>query len=230
MTRFDLSQVRSDYQEGFVSEIADTFADSVKTVSTICGPDNTRAFFRSAISASQEAGFQLRGEIVKYSFLALHLGPLFATDPLYKDVRASMLWSHPGVHPNVGLNRMFRSTDLMIAEGLCARSDGMAPGFGTACRATAETCRDDPLAVAFGICREANPKRFHAFGAERVHSSLGSACRDPGLAGQSAELMRDWLICTYHLGMRFDRNPLFSWVPEMLTRRGLPEVGRMLDG
>ncbi|MDO5604779.1 MAG: hypothetical protein Q4G25_06415 [Paracoccus sp. (in: a-proteobacteria)] len=230
MTRFDLSQVRSDYQEGFVSEIADTFEGSINTVSAICGPDNTRAFFRSAIYASQDAGFQLRGEIVKYGFLSLHLGLLFATDPLYEDIRISMLWDHPGVHPNVGLNRMFRSTDLMIAEGICADRDGVAPGFGAACRATMGAGGGDPWETALRICQDANPKRFQAFGAEAVHRSLATGSYDPRLAQGNAEFKRDWSICTYHLGMSFERNPLFSWVPDVLIHRGLPEVGSMLDG
>lgn len=230
LAKFDLSEVHLHYQESFVSELADLFDASLEKLPPLCGPENTRAFFRSAIDASKSAGFQLRGEIVKYCFLTLHIGLFFDIDPLYDDIRADMLWNHAGVHPNVGLNRMFRSTDLMVAESLCAVKDGVTPGFGAACQASKRACNTPPLSAAFDICRTANPLRFQAFGASRVHAVLSAAEQDPRLDGHSDAFTRDWLICTYYLGWGFDRNPLFSWVPAALMRCDLPEIGSLLDG
>lgn len=230
MARFDLSQVRSEYQESFIRELAGTFENSIKTVSALCGQENTLAFFRSTTHFSNECGFKLRGEIVKYSFISLHLGLFFQTDPMYEDIRGSMLWKHAGAHPNVGLNRIFRSTDLMIAEGLCAPHDGVAPGFGASCRAAAQEHGNASVSTVFDICSEANPKRIKAIGTERILSALNAVSRDPRLQEQSNRFVRDWLICTYHLGFGFDSNPLFSWIPEKLARDGLVEVGSMLDG
>ncbi|AGT08522.1 hypothetical protein [Paracoccus aminophilus] len=230
MSRFDLSQVHSNYRESFVAEVAEIFDASLDKIPPLCGPEKTRAFFRRAMEGSEAAGFELRGEIVTYSFLALHLGLFFDRDPLYEDIRADMLWNHAGVHPNVGLNRMFRSTDLMVAEGLCASKDGVAPGFGAACQATRASGDPAPLPAAFEICRAANHRRFQALGASRVHAALSAAERDPRLTGQSGAFLRDWLICTHYLGYGFDRNPLFSWIPDALARGDLPEIGSQLDG
>lgn len=230
MKRFDLSQVHSNYHDSFVTEVAQIFAPSLPLIPALCGPDQTRAFFHLAVEASKAAGFELRGEIVTYTFLALHLGLFFETDPLYHDIRADMLWKHAGAHPNVGLNRMFRSTDLMIAEGLCAAKDGVAPGFGAACHQAGDLGDRAPLSAAFELCATANHRRFQALGASRVHAALSLAQQDPRLSGHHATFIRDWLICTHYLGHGFERNPLFSWVPEALMRGDLPKIGSRLDG
>lgn len=231
MVKLDLSAVQQSFETKHANELALIYRDSVKKVGAICGPDEVVRFFRLATIQSQMAQFELRGEIVKYAFISLHLGASFAKDPLYEDVRQSMLWGHTGVHPNVGLNRMFRSTDLMIADGLCAPCGGVTPGFGAACRSTRSGRPDAPIMAALEIFKETGPKRVHALGNDRVLESLEAYCTHLSSEDQKRrDFVIDWLICTYHLGFAFDQNPLFAWVPKALARDGLVELGSMLDG
>jgi len=225
------SALQHSYEIQHADELAHIFRDSLGEVGAICGASEVNRFFRLATIQSDTSGFKLRGEIVKYAFIALHLGPSFKTDFLYEPVREVMLWGHPGAHPNVGLNRMFRSTDLMVAEGLCAVSDGVAPGFGAACKTTRQRWSDNPVQAAFDICAEANPKRIEALGADHVHKSLAQYCSYLLPEDQKRHgFVVDWLICAYHLGFEFDRNPLFAWVPDVLRKKGLPHIGEILDG
>ena len=231
MVSINTSALQHSFEITHANDLAYIFRDSVRKVGAICGTSEVTRFFRLATVQSETSGFELRGEIVKYAFLALHLGASFRTDPLYQPVRQSMLWGHSGVHPNVGLNRMFRSTDLMIAEGLCAATDGVAPGFGAACKTTRQSRPHSAVHAAFEVCAKTNPKRIEARGADHVRSSLEQYSSH--LTRQDLtrhDFVVDWLICTYHLGFSFDRNPLFAWVPEALAKDGLSHIGDILDG
>lgn len=218
--------VEDGVRESFVTDMNDLFRPDLGAIDRAAGAEAVRAFLRQCMTASEARGFALQGEIIKFTFLALHLGQFFEVDPLLAGMRTEALWGDDGVHPNVGLNRMFDSADLMIAEGLVGADHGFAPGFPEACAAHAG---GDPLARAEAICTQANPRRAHAFGPDGVRAALVSGWRDlednhPRFFGHPLE----WMICSYFLGHGFARNPLYAWMPWRIAEGGLGAVRREL--
>ncbi|MDO5606774.1 MAG: hypothetical protein Q4G25_16605 [Paracoccus sp. (in: a-proteobacteria)] len=218
-------------RENFVSLLLRTFRADLGPLDRIAGEDALRQFFHHCMARSEAAGFALQREIIRFSFIALHMGLFFDTDPLLDEVREGALWSHPGVHPNVGLNRMFANADLMIAEGLLGADQGFTPGFPEACAKAAgnDNGAGDPLERARIICTETNPRRAAALGGPALDRALRAGWRD---LEENHPRFRDhpleWMICSVFLGHGFARNPLYSWVSWDIAQGGLPAVRRRL--
>lgn len=226
--RLKSTLVADGVRDAFVTDLHDLFRPNLGAIDRAAGAHDVREFFRQCMTASEAQGFALQGEIIKFSFVALHLGRLFDVDPLLAEMRTQALWRHDGVHPNVGLNRMFDSADLMIAEGLLGADQGFSPGFLEAC--SSYYADGDPLSRAQMICTEANPRRAYAFGPDDVRVALTAGWRD---LEENHTRFRDfpveWMICSYFLGHGFARNPLYAWIPWRLTEGGLNAVRRTLD-
>lgn len=228
MNRLSSIRVNQAFRDKFAGDLRRIYLPSLAPLERIAGEHAVRQFFQQCMTRSEANDFALQGEIIKFSFISLHMGLYFDQDPLLDEVRTDALWGHPGVHPNVGLNRMFGNADLMIAEGLVAADQGFAPGFTDACAAPV---RDASVAAVRDICMAANPKRAAGLGDAALDRALAAALHDldtnhPRFKGHRAE----WMICTYFLGHGFARNPLYAWVPWGIAEGGLKLVRRKLDG
>lgn len=228
--RLNSARLRQGFRDKFAADLRLTFLPDLGGLDAIAGQQAVLAFFRQTMSMSEAAGFALQGEIIKFSFVALHLGLFFDRDPLLDQVRAGALWDHQGVHPNVGLNRMFDNADLMIAERLAGADQGFAPGFHEACAACEAPPQGKPLAAARVICASANPARAHALGDTALDAALTAGWRDlednhPRFRDHPLE----WMICSYFLGHGFARNPLYAWMAWDIAKGGLPAIRRRLD-
>lgn len=227
MTRLNSARLQQGFRDKFAGDLARTFREDLGRLEEVAGAAAIRQFFLHSMARSQRNGFELQGEIIKFSFIAVHLGLYFDEDPLLAEMREGALWGHPGAHPNVGLNRMFDNADLMIAEGLIGADQGYVPGFLDACRAAKDA---GSLADVHEICVAANPRRAEALGEEVVVAGLTASLRDlehnhPRFRGHDW----DWAIAAYFLGHGFARNPLFAWVPWDISEGGLTLVRRKLD-
>lgn len=230
MIQLDSHLLHNSFRAKFARDLGRAFAADLGPVARQAGPDATEQFFRQCLTRSEQSGFALQGEIVKYSFLAVHLGLYFEQDPLFQAIRDDALWMQSGVHENVGLNRLFNSTDLMVAEELAGADQGFVPGFPAACDAAAQPF-GHPLDRALDICIAANPKRAHALGEGAMQAALAAAWRDlDANHHRFADYPLEWMVCTAFLGHGFARSPIHAWVPWTFAQGGLSLVRRKLDG
>lgn len=228
MSHLNSIRVNQAFRDKFAADLRRIYLPSLASLERIVGEEAIMQFFQYCMKRSEANDFALQGEIMKFSFISLHLGLYFDQDPLLDEVRIDALWGHSGVHPNVGLNRMFDNADLMIAEGLVAADQGFTPGFTDAC---VTPTQDASVAAVRDICIAANPKRAAGLGDASLDRALAAALYDLDTQhSRFKDYRAEWMICTYFLGHGFARNPLYAWVPWEIAEGGLKLVRRKFDG
>ena len=221
--RVDVGAVKGAMRDKFANRLSTIFAPSLGQFPQLNSEERVKQHFTLLMQHAAKNGYSRRNLCVKYCFISTHLGMLFDHDPLLHDLRTTALWQEPTVHKIVGLNRMFDHVDLMISEGLINRNTGYVPGL-------IEACQMPTTMAPFDIVAQVAPKRAKAFGAKKIERAFAAAieqCRmDFPLSGCRP---RDAAIACHFIGFGFWLDPLYHWVPAVLSKDGLAGLGDRLN-
>lgn len=227
--KVNIEAFNEPYRKEYAIELREIFE---KTMDPFCpnyGSENSQRFFETIIIKSEENGFKQKNEIIKFAFISIYAGLFFKEDPLYFKVMNDALWANEGVHPNIGLNRMFNHVDLMIAEGILGNTKPFSQELFAA--TPAKVNKNQTIHSILEMLTEINEKRTKAFGEDMVRQALEIYAIDETVHNPS-QIMRkaEWIILSYFLGFHFHKNPLYQWIPEILTKNGYDRVLEQLNG
>lgn len=218
MFLLDSKKLREAYIGKYALKLQQLYEKEMQPFTTFTMPRKVREFFVRCIKKSESLQFNLENEIIKYAFITIYLGNHFDTDALYQNLRAESLWQRSGVHPNIGLNRLFDIVDLMVAESISGNkrpfNDHLlnAGSLILARELNIDTFIDRLMALDL--------KRSEFFGKECIQKAIISYDSDLDTQPDYRSISHAWFCYSYFLGYKFYKNPLYDWLPDYSLEKG----------